>query len=217
MRASARPGRPAAVVCVPARDVPRRRVPVAASARSLQAPPLVGRPLSGHRRGVRAGDPGRDAAQPRGQGRIRHMARAVRLLEVLAVPLPAARPRPEADARDRIDRVAARACRSLARVPIAWADSLGWLSVPEHRAELVTPPILVREQLRGHQEDLLRRLRSDCTGPSRVRRRSTSRGWPTWRSWIASSVRRPRRRRGSLARDGSGPARAIRTRWPARR
>ena len=35
---------------------------------------------------------------------------------------------------------------------LAWAHSLGWLSVPEHRAELVTPPIFVREQPDGIKE-----------------------------------------------------------------
>src|SRR5919197_5761471 len=108
---------------------------------------------------MRARHKGRDAAKPSRPGWSWDVARALLVLQGLAMPVPTARSGPQARAHDRADGLAAGSVSAMAHASAAGTDPLGRVQISEHGPRLVAPSLLVREQVNGHKGDLLRSVR----------------------------------------------------------
>ena len=153
----------ASALRVPARDVPRRRVPVGASAGVFKLRISLDARYPGIAQEIERAIRAVIAEQSCGAGGFGTWHEVYAYSKVWPCLFPQHGPGRK---QEREIALTDWQRRHVARSPVApaRADPLGWLSVPEHRAELVAPPIFVREHLRGHQDNLLRRLRSD--GPA---------------------------------------------------
>src|SRR5215210_2021188 len=107
---------------------------------------------------MRARDPRGDAEEQRRASGLRRMARALLVLEELALPVPATWSRAQARTADRAGRLAAGDGERPAGASPPRPAPLRRLPVSEHRPGVGTSAIRVRESVGGHQADLLRSL-----------------------------------------------------------